>query len=159
MKTHQLSVEEPEDNYQIIAIYTDEQDYRLAFLLNQYLNLQLVKSSSIIDKITKTDFTVFEYEDTNLFQNWLLLNNHCFVISEINKKKTVDLFNDKPAIFKKKKHYLHTYKKANFLLKLIAEIDEQASQKLIKTIEEIPQIYAVELLLLNKIKNKKLLKF
>jgi len=159
MKTHQLSVEEPEDNFQIIAIYTDEKDYRLAFLLNQHLNLQLVKSVSIIDKIKKTDFTVFEYEDTTLFQNWLLLKNYCFVNSKIKITASFDLFNDKPTTFEKKSHYLNKFKKANFLLKFITDVDMEYPQTLIDTLEQIPQIYAVELILLNQIKNKNLLKF
>lgn len=161
MKTHQLFVEEPEDKYQIIAIYTDEQDYRLAFLLNQHLNLQLEKSTSIIDKTKKTNFTVFEYENINLFQNWLLLNNHCFVNSKTNTNtiNTFDLFNEKSTVFEQKKYYLHRYKKANFLLKIIADVDTEYIQNLIETLHRIPQIYAVELILLDKIKNKKLLIF
>ena len=159
MKKHHLSVEETEDNYQIIAIYTDEQDYRLAFLLNQHLNIKLAKSTSIIDKIKKTDFTVFEYEDTNLFKNWLLLSNQCFVKSKTNSYNTFDLFNDNPAVFEKKAHYLNKYKKINFLLKLIADVDKEHTHNLIDALQQIPQIYTAELILLNKINNKKLLIF
>ncbi|HIP47653.1 MAG TPA: IPExxxVDY family protein [Lutibacter sp.] len=159
MKTHQLSVQEPEDNYQIIAIYTDEQDYRLAFILNKHLNLQLVKSASIIDQTKKTDFTVFEYEDTTLFRNWLLLNNHCFVDSKIKTTDSFSLFNDRPSIYQQKTYYLKKYKKANFLLKVIADEDVEYTQKLIETLHQIPQIYATEILLLDKIQNKKLLIF
>lgn len=159
MKTYHLTIKEPEDNYQIIAIYTDEPDYRLAFLLNKHLNLQLVKSTSIIDKTQKTDFTVYEYEDINLFQNWLLLNNHCYVESEIEMTSSFNLFNESSTIFKKRKYYFKKYKKAKFLLKIIADTEKSYIQNLIKILHQIPQVYTAELLLLNKIKNKKLLTF
>lgn len=158
MKRYHLSVEEPENSYQIIAIYTNEQDYRLAFLLNQYLNLQLKKSSSILNKTKKTNFTVFEYEDATLFQNWILLTNYCYVNSKITTN-SFDLFKDKPTLFKKKIYYLKKYKKASFLLKLVADKDSEYFNNLIQTLQQIPQIYAADMLFLDKIKNKKLLIF
>lgn len=158
MKTYRLPIEELEIPFQILAIYTDEQDYRLAFLLNQYLHLHLTKSTSIIHKIKKTDFTAFEYEDAELFHNWLLLSNYCHVNSKKNKTNAFDLFNQKPTDFKQKINYLKAYKKANFLLKITAEEDFNI-EKTYQTLEQIPQVYAVELIDLKKIKNKKLLNF
>lgn len=159
MKRHYLSVEEPENSYQIIAIYTDEQDYRLAFLLNQHLNLQLKKSASIHDKTQNTNFTVFEYEDAALFQKWILLTNYSYVNPKITSINSFDLFNDQPTVFTKKTHYLKKYKKASFLLKILAEEDSKYFYNLTQTLQQIPQIYAADMLFLETIKNKQLLIF
>lgn len=159
MKTYHLSFDDSEDNFQIFAIYTDEQDYRMAFLLNKYLKLQLIKSPSIIDKNKKTDFSIFEYEDTTLINSWFLLSNHCLVNSNTFKTKELDLFDNNPAIFQQKKFYFNKFKKAKFLLKIITDEDMVYYEKTLKRLKQIPQIYEVELIDLKRIKNKKLLIF
>ncbi len=67
MKKHRLHLNDIfEEPFQVIAIYCHEKDYRLAFILNTHLNIQLRKDTSILDKKSDTEFAVFEIKDKAL---------------------------------------------------------------------------------------------
>jgi len=158
MKTFHLSFDEPEDSYRVFAIFSDEHDYRLTYLLNYHLSLHLVKGHSLIDKKKDTTFSIFEYEDTHFFRNWVLLNNYCLINNEI-KQVVGGLFEqEQPLLFQKKEYYFKKYKKASFLLKIEAGTDIAFYKKIQDSIQIIPQIYTVEQIDLTS-KNKKLLNF
>lgn len=159
MKTYRLGIDEAEENYQVFAIYTDEQAYRFAFLLNQHLKLHLVKSPAILNKKNKTAFEVFEYEDTSLFINWFLLSNYCFIKDETKRLEKSDLFNEEATVFRQKKYYFNKYKKASFLLKVIADEELNFFKNIKLNLKQIPQIFTAELIPLESIKNKKIFLF
>ncbi len=158
MKTHQLHLDDIfKESFQIIAIYSDDYDYRVAFLLNKYLNLQLHKSTSIINKSISAEFSVFEYEDESFYRKWFLLNNHCLIEKEVNN--THDLFTQTSTLSQQKKCYFKDLKAAHYLLKIEGDDSLTFYTDLIKKIQNIPQIYAAELIHLENLKNKKLLIF
>ncbi|MEN8252637.1 MAG: IPExxxVDY family protein [Patescibacteria group bacterium] len=158
MKTHRMRLDDfLEDSFQVIAIFCDENDYRIAFLLNKYLHLKLQKSTSIIDKKKGSEFNVFEYNDKPLYRNWFLINNYCLIEKKV--KNTHDLFSLNPVFIQQKETHIKELKSAHYILKIVADEKTQFYLELIKKLQEIPQIYTAELVHLNKLKNKKLLIF
>jgi phage-related protein len=67
MAVHKLHIDEfDEIDYQLIAIHTSLEDYRLAYFINQNLPILLKKSNNTIqisNKEGETQFTRFIYED------------------------------------------------------------------------------------------------
>lgn len=158
MKTHKLLLDDIfEEDFQVLAIYSYEQDYRLAFLLNTHLNIQLGKTSSILDNKINAEFHLFEYLDKTFYRNWFLLNNHS--ITEKVVANSHDLFTQKTTLFQQKLTYIKELKNAPFLLKIEADENMAYYKDLVKKIEQIPQVYAVDLIHLALLKNKKLLIF
>jgi len=139
MKTHLLSFDFTEEKHCIFAIYTDQPDYRLAFLLNQKLNLGLYKSSSIKQK-DKTDYTV--YEDQNHPRQWFLVNNHCLVEEEIVGNN--DIFGGVPSLFQQKYYYIKKYEKAHYFLKIQGDDIHKMIDFFIDKIQQISLIYAID---------------
>ena len=145
------------DDFILIAIYSDEEDYRMAFLLNQFLGIKLINSQAIITPKDKAEYSVFEYEDKTFFHLWQLLYNHSFVKKEVTS--TFDLFSETVKKKKKKMCYIKQLKKARFLLKIIADKKETYYNDIVKKIKIIPQVYTAEIVPLAQIKNPELLLF
>ncbi len=145
------------DDFILIAIYSDEEDYRMAFLLNQFLKIKLINSTAIITPKNKAEYAVFEYEDTTLIQLWQLLFNHSFIKKEITP--TLDLFSEAIEIYEKKVYYINQLKKVRFFLKIVANENEAYYKDIVKKIKKIPQVYTAEILPLAQIKNSELLLF
>jgi len=158
MKIHKMSLDDTfDDEFYVIAVYSDEEDYRLAFLLNENLGLKLNRSHSIVNKKTKAEFSIFEYDDISMYRNWFLLQNHSLIEKEVVKPR--DLFSQDTTLFQQKVHFIKELKKARFLLKIITDEGNEFVNDIIKKLESIPQLYAVELVDLARLKNNKLLFF
>ena len=158
MKTHKLLLDDTfKENFLVLAIYSDEEDYRMAYLLNVFLKIHLKKSSSIIDLRKETEYCVFEYEDKTLYQNWFLINNHCFTQKKGTYKN--ELFAKNTTLFQQKSFYIKKFKKAHYLLKVEVDNPTVCITELLKKIRNIPQIYEVESLDLELLNNNELLMF
>ena len=158
MKKYHLYLDETfEENFQVISIFCHEKDYRLAFLLNKHLEIQLKKATSIVDNKIKTEFPVFEFQDKTFYRNWYLLNNHGTCDKEVPSQQ--DLFSQHATVFQQKVFYINELKKVPFLLKIESGESLGYYNDLVKKIEDIPQIYAAEILHLTHLKNKNLLIF
>jgi len=152
MKKLSLTLEEIfNDNFELIAIYSDEEDYRLAFLLNQYLELRLQKTDPIITA-HNNEFTVFEYDDRHHYRLWQLIFNHHIRNRKVNR--THDLFSDSTITFDQTTFFIKKLKKARFLLKLEAEQSEAYYRNIVNKISNIPQVYACDIISLDRINDK-----
>ncbi|MFD1292766.1 IPExxxVDY family protein [Lutibacter holmesii] len=71
-----LTFEMEEDDYSLVGIHSTEEDYRLAFLMNKYLQLKLKRYKDNLDfKNSKAEFPLFEFKDEHNFINYYLINN------------------------------------------------------------------------------------
>lgn len=157
-KTRKLSLDDFfEEDFHLIAIYSEEEDYRMAFLLNYYFGWQLIKSTNLVEIKSDIEFPLFEYKDKTHFRDYYLLNNR-----QLKKHKQIDsggLFAEVETIVEKTVNYLKEFPKAGFILKIEADEDEQFYYEFIDKLIKIPQIYTAELVDLQRIKNLDLLKF
>ncbi len=65
-----------EDDFTLIGIHSAEEDYKLAFLLNQQLNSNFVRYQYNLDfKGSEVEFPLFEFKDPNTHINYYLINN------------------------------------------------------------------------------------
>ncbi len=79
MAVYKLHIEEYDEiDYQLIAIHTSLEDYRLAYYINQNLPIVLKKSNcniQISNKDGETQFTRFNFEDEKANISWNLVQN------------------------------------------------------------------------------------
>jgi len=157
-KIHKLRLDETfEEDFRLIALYTDEEDYRLAYLLNYYIQTHFVKSKPIIQPKTLTEFSVFEYEDTLHYRTLHLIHN--YYLKKLQKSEEKDLFSDVETFLEKPIYCFKEFSKARFLLKVEAEEPKEYYVTLLQNITSIPQIYAAEFIELEQVKNIDLLLF
>jgi hypothetical protein len=156
MAIHKLHLEEfDEIDYQLIAIHSSLEDYRLAYYINQNLPINLKKENcniQISNKEGETQFTRFVFEDSkdivwNLVQN----KNDVFVPSQNSNQ---GLFAETNNKFSTKIYLIPEFKKVDFFLKIEngeVNIDVSKITNCIKKIERVSTVYAVEV---EKIKSK-----
>jgi hypothetical protein len=156
MAIHKLHLEEfDEIDYQLIAIHSSLEDYRLAYYINQNLPINLKKENcniQISNKEGETQFTRFVFEDSkditwNLVQN----KNDVFVPSQNSNQ---GLFAETNNKFSTKIYLIPEFKKIDYFLKIEngeVNIDVSKITNCIKKIDRVSTVYAVEV---EKIKSK-----
>ena len=145
------------EEFSLLAIHTDLEDFRLAYFLNKTLGLNLSRKEFDLNFIdSKGNFSVFEYIDQDNFLKWNLISNiynHNFT-ANITSNDLFELSNE----LVKKFNLLSEYKNVNFLLKLENNENQVDLEDIIKEIKNIPQI--ITLYNINKdLKNKENLIF
>ena len=156
MGIHKLHLEEfDEIDYQLIAIHSSLEDYRLAYYINQNLPINLKKENcniQISNKEGETQFTRFVFEDSkdivwNLVQN----KNDVFVPSQNSNQ---GLFAETNNKFSTKIYLIPEFKNVDYFLKIEngeVNIDVSKITNCIKKIDRVSTVYAVEV---EKIKSK-----
>lgn len=121
MGIHKLSLDEfDEVDYELIAIHTSLEDFRLAYFINQQLPIILSRSNDEIGVKTKDGeamFAKFGFEDVSKDINWTLIQNKNEIII---RKRSLEknLFLDENVEINNKVYLLPELKKVDFFLKI-----------------------------------------
>jgi len=154
MALHKLLIDDfNDDTYTLIAIHCTIEDYRVAYLLNQYLNINLKRNPQDLDfKYVAASYSIYEWEDKNQLMTWNLVSNVC--------KKEEDSLTSTGSLFKSQHKIIRIHnlipehKKVNYLLKINNDGNFINEKALIHKIQEIPQIAAVYSLDVAQLKSK-----
>ena len=156
MYVHKLHIGEfDEIDYQLIAIHSPLEDYRLAYYINQNLPINLKKSNcdlQVSNKESETQFTRFVFEDEKDILWSLVQNQNKAVVSNLTVNQ--GLFSNSEDTMSTKIYLIPEFKKVDYFLKI--ENDEVAIDMIqitnqLKKIERISAVYSVEV---EKIKSK-----
>ena len=155
MAIHKLYIDEfDEVDYELIAIHTSLEDYRLAYFLNQKLPILLGKSKSEIQINIKegvTYFSRFIYENNDTDSCWSLIQNKNEVNTLISDNNQ-NLFANSSYEVATKAYLLPEFKKVDYFLKV--ENSDNDIEKIIAKINTIARISTVYSVDTNKIKSK-----
>jgi hypothetical protein len=146
MTKHKLLIDDFEecDSFVLIAIHSALEDYRIAFLLNQNLNLKLKRSKEDLD-LGKAKYSMFEWEDTSQLITWTLVSNICKIEEGIENNPS-SLFSNEESMIKKY-NLIPEHNSTNYILKIMHQTDFFREQEIIDKLLSIQQIvtaYAVE---------------
>ena len=137
-----------DESFALVAVHTTLQDYRLAYGLNQGLNLKLKRARKNFDLAEHKSFPYFEWEDVKRDIFWVLISNYsCEQQLLVNN----DLFQNEATFIKPR--LIPEYKDVDYLLKIESEnlgnVDE-----FVKKIASLPQIMASYEVKTDKLKSK-----
>jgi len=109
---------EHEHDYELIGINSTLEDYRLAYLLNKNLPINLVREPKDLDfSNMNCSFAFYNYNCEKTFSSWsLLANRHVFISNTVEK---TNLFNEESKI----SYLINEKKEVNFLFKLQGDFD------------------------------------
>ncbi|HEY4619185.1 MAG TPA: IPExxxVDY family protein [Flavobacterium sp.] len=157
MAIHKLDLGEfDEIDYNLIAIHTSLEDFRLAYFINQKLPINLSKSKDEVQiniKEGETNFSRFYYYDLEKAISWNLIQNKNEV-SQQKKDTLQNLFSNVTMEITTKVFLLPEFKKADFFLKIENTEDTMDVSKIktiLNTIDNISAVYTVDT---NQIKSK-----
>ena len=121
MAIHRLQFDEfDEIDYELIAIHTSLEAYRLAYFLNQKLPILLSKNSTTIalnSKSGETHFSRYSYEDSEKENYWNLIQNKN-EISIKNSTNSQNLFSNSTVEMTTKIYLVPEMKKVDYFLKI-----------------------------------------
>lgn len=140
MATHKLLLDDFfEEDFTLLAIHTTLEPYRLAYFLNQTLNICLAYSK-VID-----NYELYEYEDEKNFTTWNLVSNKTYTIQ--GNQSSNSLFEAKTI-----NYLIPEYKKADYFIKIYPEnIDVN---NILSKIKEVPQIITTFVVATENLKSK-----
>lgn len=151
MAIHKLILEEdPVLNFKLFAVHSIVEDYKMAFLINKWLSINLKRErKDFKTKInnTKVAFPLFEYKNSFTQENYCLIPNS--IQTEIlESQKTQNLFLNTQLKTQQNYFVIPEHNKVDYILKLDG-ISNAAKIKTIllklKQIKQVNSIYQIKL--------------
>jgi hypothetical protein len=155
MAIKKLSLEDffDEADFTLIGIHTSIEDYRLAYLLNTKLNLNLKRRKKDLDFSNTSKFPIFEWEDSKKLNTWNLVSNICRIETN-NSVIGNSLFND-TGIVTETFYLLPEFKKVNYILKINDDqLSTKKEQRIVSQIQDIAHIVTAYIIDGNQLKSK-----
>jgi hypothetical protein len=128
---------EHEHDYELIGINSTLEDYRLAYLLNKNLPINLVREPKDLDfSNMNCSFAFYNYNCEKTFSSWsLLANRHVFISNTVEK---TNLFNEESKI----SYLINEKKEVDFFFKLQGDFDSKSLKLLLERINKIKGVIA-----------------
>lgn len=150
MTTHKLWLdEEMEEDFTLIAIHCSEEAYKMAFMLNRQLAIQLKRRRVDLDFSVKgldVTFPIFKFEDEFQYTTYYLVSNKC-KSKEARLNSAGGLFDDQESGKTVTAYLLPELKKVDFFLKIESDFESIPLRKTLAQLNEIKEVissYQVE---------------
>lgn len=159
MALHKLVVDDfYDDSYSLLAVHCRLEDYRLAYLLNKYLNLNLTRLPQDLDyKYFAATYSLYEWIDEEHFTTWHMISNVCKK-EEDSLQSSGSLFSDQEKVLKTY-HLLPELKNVDFLIKITNDDRLFDERDMLENIQRIPQIITTYTIDVDQLKSKENLIF
>lgn len=156
MANHKLILDDDlGEEFTLIAIHCSEEAYKMAFLLNKQLSLQLHRRNVDLDFSENgldISFPLFEFENHTSYTTYFLVaNKHKSVIAHTSSSGS--LFGDEIQEEVVTTYLLPEYKKVDFFLKIISERGAVSEKKINTLLNEIQQVISAYSIHKEAIKN------
>ncbi len=138
-KQHTLTLD-IEHDYTLICIHTSIEDYRLAFFINQTLNLKLYRRDEDLDfQNNKGSFSLYEYDDPSNFVTYNLIANKNLLVEYKTSTKNA-LFYDTMLSETVVSYLINDTKKVDFFLKISEGLTKHQINSIVEKINTIRQV-------------------
>lgn len=155
MVHHKLDMgDELEEPYTLLALHCSEEEYKIAYLLNQNLNTRFKRRRQDIDFTVQgktVTFPIYDYQDQLSYSQYYLVANKCRTVEQ-PIPNVESLF---PESGSEKNHYLlPELKKADYFIKIYSDFEMVPLQNLVSKINGIPQVVSAYVVAQTAIKSK-----
>ena len=157
MNNHKLTLNQFPENYHLIAIHSDLDEFRLAFFLNKKLNIGLKrKNEDIYFAEQDANYSQYEYLDNTKYLKWIFFSNKSLVL-EKNSKDDLNLFSQE-NVASNKMNLLSQQKSVDYFIIIENIANKTYVDKVLKKISEISGVIT-SFISENKLENKENLIF
>lgn len=140
MGTHKILLEDSIGyDFMLIAIHGSLEPYYLAYLLNRHLDVQLSRSREdlvISDTEGIAYYPCFEFNDEKQYIDYYVLSNKSKV--EVRSKSITGLFEPEQTI--KTTYFIPEMQQVDYFIKVVEDSNAFAKAKVLKILNNIPQI-------------------
>ena len=145
------------ENYHLIAIHSDLDEFRLAFFLNKKLNIGLKRKNDDIYFVEQdANYSQYEYLDDTKYLKWIFFSNKSLVL-EKNPEEELSLFGKGNKVTNEM-NLLSQQKSADYFLIIENIANKTYVNKVLKKISEISGVIT-SFISENKLENKENLIF
>jgi len=151
-----------DDDFQLFAIRTPLDDYRLAYFLNQSIKSFFVKVVPDLDYVIKGEkafFPSFKYKNAITKTHWYLVKNKFKVACVENKPIHIGLFEIDETLSSTYVYLQPEIKEADFFLKVEEVLNDDDRITLLKYLNNIKGIVTAYEVDIDKLKHKEYLIF
>jgi hypothetical protein len=135
-----------DEEFSLVGIHTNLEDYALVYALNEVLKIRLKRAVEDLSFSSTISYPCFEWKDELYDQNWALFINTCITSQQT---KPNDLF---PEELSYTSHQLvPEYKEVNYLLKMD---NSELNSVLLTKIKGIPKVVTAYSIETEKLKSK-----
>ena len=157
LNNHKLNLNQFPENYYLIAIHSDLDEFRLAFFLNKKLNICLKrKNNDIYFSEQDANYSSYEFLDETKYLNWIFFSNKSLV-SEKSPDEDLSLFGQGNTALNEM-NLLSQQKSVDYFLIIENIANKTYIDKVLKKISEISGVIT-SFLSENKLENKENLIF
>ena len=157
LNNHKLNLNQFPENYHLIAIHSDLDEFRLAFFLNKKLNIGLKrKNNDIYFSEQNANYSSYEFLDDTKYLKWIFFSNKSLV-SEKSPDQDLSLFG-KGSTALNEINLLSQQKSVDYFLIIENIANKTYIDKVLKKISEISGVITT-FLSENKLENKENLIF
>ena len=157
MNNHKLNLNQFPENYHLIAIHSDLDEFRLAFFLNKKLNIGLKrKNNDIYFSEQNANYSSYEFLDDAKYLKWIFFSNKSLV-SEKSPDEDLSLFGQGSTALNEI-NLLSQQKSVDYFLIIENIANKTYIDKVLKKISEISGVIT-SFLSENKLENKENLIF
>ena len=136
LNSHKLNLNQFSDNYHVIAIHSDLEEFRLAFFLNQKLDINLKRKRKDISLIEiKANYSVFEYLNEAMYLNWIFFSNKSLMSNKLTNEES-GLFSQE-SFFQNEVSLIKNPKGVDYFLIIENVKNKTYVKKVLKKISEI----------------------
>ena len=137
MQVHSLEMDDfCEEEYSLIGIHSTLEDYKLAYLLNKYLNTRFYKAKEDLEFVRekkKASFSIYNYENINYDFDWYLIANSYRTENQVISTELLLTSETNTYLIPEKK-------KVDFFLKICGESEYEFVVKTINKIKDIDNV-------------------
>lgn len=157
MANHKLLYEEEfEEPFTLIAIHCSEEEYKVAYLMNKFLNTRFSRRKIDIDFTfdgLTTTFPIFDFRDEINYNKYYLVSNKCRTI-EASLQSSGGLFAEIDSDKAKDHFLLPEFKKVDFFLKIYSDFENMNLSTFVSEINKIKPIISAYIVETDNIKSK-----
>jgi len=155
MAKHKLILDDVfEDlSFTLIAIHCSLEDFRLAYLLNKELAINLKRNEEDLDYDTiSASYSIFEWDDINHQTTWSLVSNLCQKEAE-TVPSTQSLFGNNDTTINTY-HLISEFKTVDYFLKISSEGWFSHEKEILNSIQNTPSIITAYTIDATQLKSK-----
>ncbi len=140
--------------YYLCAIHANIPSYKMAFLLNKHIGLQLERAEKDVEVNTTNEevYPKYIHDHEEQYITYTLVKNKCEVLTSPNLDLNIDLFSS--GALASIKNLVTDYKKVDYFLKIETESDYYPMKVIVSQILEIKQVITAYSVDYDKIKKK-----
>lgn len=155
MLSHKLMLDEVEEDYQLLAIHSSLEEYKVAYLLNKHLQISFKRATHDLDfnhGDVQALYPLYHFKEPEQYRTYYLIKNK--YKGPVKKVVSSGSLFSEEDISPQLTYLIPEHKNVDYFLKIEEDMDESQLQEILQLIASIPNIVTTYIVDHNQLKSK-----